>query len=37
MDQMDWDMVLLTRLEDTDEDIKDLLEKGIDAERIATI
>ena len=37
IDQMDWDMVLLTRLEDTDEDIKDLLERGIDPERIATI
>lgn len=35
--QMEWDMVLLTRLEDTDEDIKDLLERGIDPERIATI
>ncbi len=35
--QMDWDMVLLTRLEDTDEDIKLLLERGIDPERIATI
>ena len=37
IDQMEWDMVLLTRLEDTDEDIKDLLERGIDPERIATI
>ena len=37
IDQMDWDMVLLTRLEDTDEDIKDLLERGIDPTRIATI
>lgn len=37
IDQMDWDMVLLTRLEDTDEDINDLLERGIDPERIATI
>ena len=35
--QMEWDMVLLTRLEDTDEDIKKLLERGIDPERIATI
>lgn len=35
--EMDWDMVLLTRLEDTDEDIKSLLERGIDPERIATI
>ena len=37
INQMEWDMILLTRLEDTDEDIKDLLEKGIDPERIATI
>jgi hypothetical protein len=37
MDQMDWDMVLLTRLDDTDRDVKDLLEKGIGLERIATI
>ena len=35
--QMEWDMVLLTRLEDTDEDIKKLLDRGIDPERIATI
>jgi len=35
--EMDWDMLLLTRLEDTDEDIKNLLERGIDPERIATI
>jgi DNA-binding MarR family transcriptional regulator len=37
MDQMDRDMVLLTRLDDTDRDVKDLLEKGIGLERIATI
>ena len=35
--RMEWDMVLLTRLEDTDEDIKKLLDRGIDPERIATI
>jgi hypothetical protein len=35
--RMEWDMVLLTRLEDTDEEIKKLLERGIDPERIATI
>ena len=35
--QTDWDMVLLTRLEDTDEDIKNLLKRGVDPERIATI
>ena len=34
---MEWDMVLLTRLDDTDEDMKKLLERGIDPERIATI
>jgi hypothetical protein len=34
---MEWDMVLLTRLEDTEEDIKDLLERGIEPERIASI
>jgi len=37
MSQMDWDMVVLTRLEDTDEDIKKLLETGIDIDRIITI
>ena len=35
--QMDWDIILLTRLEDTDQDIKGLLERGINPERIATI
>jgi DNA-binding MarR family transcriptional regulator len=35
--QMDWDVILLTRLEDTDQDIKSLLERGIDPERIVTI
>lgn len=35
--QTDWDKVLLTRLEDTDRDIRNLLGKGIDLERIATI
>jgi DNA-binding MarR family transcriptional regulator len=34
---MDWDVILLTRLEDTDQDIKSLLERGIDPERIVTI
>ena len=34
---MEWDMVLLTRLDDTDEDMKKLLDIGIDPERIATI
>ena len=35
--QTDWDMVLLTRLEHTDQDIKELLERGVNPERIATI
>ena len=35
--QMDWDVILLTRLEDTDQAIKSLLERGIDPERIVTI
>jgi len=37
IDKMDWDMVLLTRLEDTDTDIKRLLEIGVGQERIAVI
>jgi len=35
--QVDWDMVLLARLDDTDEDIKRLMEEGIKAEKIVTI
>jgi DNA-binding MarR family transcriptional regulator len=35
--QMDWDVILLTRLEDIDQDIKSLLERGIDPGRIVTI
>ena len=35
--RIDWDMVLLTRLEDTEKDMKSLLERGIGLERIATI
>ena len=35
--QKDWDMVLLTRLEDADQDINSLLEKGVDRDRIAII
>ena len=35
--QMDWDIVLLTRLEDTDQDIKTLLKRGVDPEKITTI
>lgn len=37
LEQMDWDMVLLTSLEDTDQDIKTLLKKGVDPEKITTI
>jgi hypothetical protein len=33
----DWDMVLLTRLEGTEKDMKSLLENGVGLERIATI
>ncbi|MFC1866668.1 winged helix-turn-helix transcriptional regulator [Thermodesulfobacteriota bacterium] len=34
---MDWDLILLTRLDDTDQDIKDLVESGVDPERLATL
>jgi DNA-binding MarR family transcriptional regulator len=37
IEQVDWDVILLTRLEDTDQHIKTLLERGIDPERIITI
>ena len=33
----DWDMVLLTHLEDTEEDIKTLLQNGVEQDRIATL
>ncbi len=35
--QADWDMVLLTRLEETEIDMKRLLEIGVEPERISTI
>ncbi len=35
--RIQWDLILLTRLEDTDQDLKDLMELGIDQERIATL
>ena len=35
--KMDWDMLLLTRLEDTDKDIKSLLVNGVNQDRIAVI
>ena len=37
LQRKDWDMVLLTRLEDTEKDMKNLLERGIEPERIATL
>ena len=37
LDRGDWDTVLLTRLEDTDQDIQFLLNKGVSPERIATL
>ena len=33
----DWDMVLLTHLEDTEENIKTLLQNGVEQDRIATL
>jgi len=35
--QTDWDKVLLTRLEDTNRDLKNLMENGVTQDRIATI
>jgi DNA-binding MarR family transcriptional regulator len=35
--QSDWDMILLTRLEDADRAMKILLEKGVNQEKIASI
>ena len=35
--RMDWDVILLARLEDTENDIRRLVEAGITPERIATI
>jgi DNA-binding MarR family transcriptional regulator len=37
LDQKDWDIVLLTRLDDTETDIKYLIGKGVSPERIATL
>lgn len=37
IEQMDWDMVLLTRLDDTKEALNRLTKAGIDSDRIATI
>ena len=35
--EMDWDMILLTRLDDTEKDLAYLLKQGVPRERIATI
>ncbi|MBW1862941.1 MAG: winged helix-turn-helix domain-containing protein [Deltaproteobacteria bacterium] len=35
--QIDWDLILLTRLEDTDRDIATIVEMGVDPERVAAI
>jgi hypothetical protein len=37
LNQKDWDIVLLTRLDDTENDIKYLIGKGVSPERIATL
>jgi DNA-binding MarR family transcriptional regulator len=37
LNQHDWDVVLLTRLDDTDRDIERLVEQGVSLDRIATL
>jgi hypothetical protein len=37
LERQDWDTILLTRLEDTDQDIQSLLNRGVSPERIATL
>jgi len=37
LDQKDWDAILLTRLEDTDGDMKRLMDRGVDPRRIFTL
>ena len=37
LNQKDWDIVLLTRLDDTEHDIKYLIGKGVSPERISTL
>jgi DNA-binding MarR family transcriptional regulator len=37
LDQRDWDVVLLTRLDDTDRDLESLIGKGVSPDRIATL
>ena len=37
LNHQDWDAILMTRLDDTEKDIKCLIEKGISPDKIATI
>lgn len=37
LNQKDWDAILLTRLDDKDRDMKCLIEKGVNPDRIATL
>jgi len=37
LSQRDWDVIFLTRLDDTDRDIKTLVEKDVNAKRIMTL
>ena len=35
--RMEWDQILLTNIKDTDQDIEDLLIRGVDPERLSTL
>lgn len=37
LNQEDWDVILLTRLDDTDQDLENLMGRGVNADRIATL
>ena len=37
LEQQDWDIILLTRLEDTEKTVSLLLEKGVNQDRITSI
>lgn len=37
IDQKDWDVILLTRLDNTDRDIETLVEKGVNPDKIAVL
>jgi DNA-binding MarR family transcriptional regulator len=37
LDQKDWDVILLTRLDNMDQDIKTLVEKGVNPDKIAVL